>query len=181
MSETEPLFPEPPPPAPDAPKRLPWWLYAIALVLVAGVGVGIWVLVRGDKSDERSAVEVQRDECTRTVTLHFKKDQTDERMRKGAERLRGDSRFESLTTETQQEAYDRFQRIFASQPELLELTRKESLPAIVHLMARKGSTGEQVAPALRQEFADDADVITQEYCHMIGLPTEGVQLPAPTS
>lgn len=47
--------------------------------------------------------------------------------------LRNDSGVESVSYENRDEVYKRFQQLFSSQPELLELTRKQSLPAILHV------------------------------------------------
>lgn len=52
--------------------------------------------------------------------------------------LQGDLRansgaVESVSYENRDAVYARFQRLFSAQPELLQLTRKESLPAILHV------------------------------------------------
>jgi cell division transport system permease protein len=47
--------------------------------------------------------------------------------------LKQNSGVESVSFENQDQVYQRFQRLFSSQPELLQLTRKQSLPAILHV------------------------------------------------
>jgi cell division transport system permease protein len=47
--------------------------------------------------------------------------------------LESDPAVDSVVFESQAEAFQRFQKIFAGQPELLQLTREESLPANFHV------------------------------------------------
>jgi cell division transport system permease protein len=47
--------------------------------------------------------------------------------------LEGNQAVESVVYESQDQAYERFKRIFRSQPELVELARPESLPASLHV------------------------------------------------
>ena len=68
-----------------------------------------------------------------------------------AEELAGDERFESIEQETQAQAYERFKEIYANQPELIELTRPESLPASVILTPVDGLT----ATALMADLEDE--------------------------
>jgi cell division transport system permease protein len=68
--------------------------------------------------------------------------------------LQGDSNVEDVTFENQDQAYQRFQRIFAGQPELLQLTKKETLPATLHV---------------RLKDPDRADVIVQNYSRQPGV------------
>jgi cell division transport system permease protein len=68
--------------------------------------------------------------------------------------LQGDSNVEEVTFENQEQAYQRFQRIFEGQPELLQLTKKETLPATLHV---------------RLKDPDRADVIVQNYSRQPGV------------
>ncbi|ALG06901.1 permease-like cell division protein FtsX [Kibdelosporangium phytohabitans] len=68
--------------------------------------------------------------------------------------LEQDANVELSTFENQDAAFDRFQRVFSGQPELLELTRKESLPAIFHLKLKN---------------PDRANVIVQTYSNKPGI------------
>lgn len=68
--------------------------------------------------------------------------------------LEQDPNVEKPDFENQDAAFTRFQRVFAGQPELLELTRKESLPAIFHLKLKDPSR---------------ADVIVQTYTGKPGI------------
>jgi cell division transport system permease protein len=68
--------------------------------------------------------------------------------------LQGDSNVEEVTFENQEEAYKRFQRIFEGQPELLQLTKKETLPATLHV---------------RLKDPDRADVLVQSYTGKPGV------------
>lgn len=47
--------------------------------------------------------------------------------------LKGNSGVESVSHENRDQVFQRFQELFSSQPELLQLTRKQSLPAILHV------------------------------------------------
>jgi cell division transport system permease protein len=68
--------------------------------------------------------------------------------------LQGDSNVEEVTFENQEQAYQRFQRIFEGQPELLQLTKKETLPATLHV---------------RLKDPDRAEVIVQNYSRQPGV------------
>ncbi len=68
--------------------------------------------------------------------------------------LESDPAVESVKYESQDEAFDRFQQIFKSQPELLQLTRKESLPSNFHV---------------RLKNPDRANVIIQTYTGKPGV------------
>ncbi|MGH3621437.1 MAG: permease-like cell division protein FtsX [Sciscionella sp.] len=50
--------------------------------------------------------------------------------------LRNDSGVESVSYENRDAVYKRFKQLFSSQPELLQLTRRQSLPAILHVKLR---------------------------------------------
>ncbi|MBP2320546.1 cell division transport system permease protein [Kibdelosporangium banguiense] len=68
--------------------------------------------------------------------------------------LQGDSNVEEVTFENQEQAYQRFQRIFEGQPELLQLTKKETLPATLHVRLKEPSR---------------ADVLVQSYTGKPGV------------
>jgi cell division transport system permease protein len=68
--------------------------------------------------------------------------------------LQGDSNVEKVTFENQEQAYQRFQRIFEGQPELLQLTKKETLPATLHVQLKD---------------PDRAEVIVQNYATQPGV------------
>jgi cell division transport system permease protein len=53
--------------------------------------------------------------------------------------LTSDPNVDGVTYESQAQAYERFQKIFAGQPELLALTRQESLPANFHVKLKDTS------------------------------------------
>ncbi|ONI75078.1 hypothetical protein ALI144C_40675 [Actinosynnema sp. ALI-1.44] len=189
---TEPAFSEPPsPPPPPAPKRQPWLLYVIVLVAVAGAGVAVGALIWGGDSrnqateptPEEVRVQAARDLCVRSVNMYFNdRSGADEKMRQAADHLRGDPRFEKVEALTKRENYEKFKRIYANQPELLDLTRPESLPATVNLVVRDGSTGEEVAGALRRKFAQAEVQTLQPYCdNPPGDNPPGSLRPIPTS
>jgi cell division transport system permease protein len=68
--------------------------------------------------------------------------------------LQSDPAVDTVTFESQDQAFDRFQKIFEGQPELLALTRKESLPANFHV---------------RLKDQDRAQVIVQTYTGKPGV------------
>ncbi|RZS41313.1 hypothetical protein EV193_103635 [Herbihabitans rhizosphaerae] len=156
------------------PRRgLPWWVFAVALVLAAGVGFGIGALIwAGDPETMAEPYQpdgfvrlspADYDRCIRGVTVHFDGADTDDRMRAAATRLGEDPRFESVKPRTRAESWEEFKRIFANQPDLLKTARPESLPASVLLVVRENTTSKQVEPQLRAEFPD-SKVVTQDMC-----------------
>ncbi|OXM74396.1 MULTISPECIES: permease-like cell division protein FtsX [Amycolatopsis] len=151
---------------PGATRRtrgIPWWVFVLSLVLAAGAGVGIGALLwAGDSPADRMAKEAH-DRCVHEITVNFTGRNPDPAMTAAADRLRGDARFASVRTRTQQETWAEFQRTFADRPDLLDKARPEALPASLILMTRADTTAEQVAPAVRQQFPD-AEVLATGSC-----------------
>ncbi|GHE99742.1 hypothetical protein GCM10017786_36200 [Amycolatopsis deserti] len=144
-------------------RRVPWWVFVLSIVLVAGAGIGIGALLwAGESSADRAAREAH-DRCVHQVTVYFNSRNPDPAMSAAADQLRGDARFASVRGQTRQEGWAEFQRIFADQPDLLSKSRPEALPASVILMTRADTTAEQVAPEIRQRFPD-AEVRTTGSC-----------------
>lgn len=149
------------PPAVAAARRQPWWLLAVLLVVAASAGLGVGALIwAGDPeppaasypSGFPSLTPEQYDKCVREVSVHFDGDAPDYQMQAAVDKLRNDSRFDSAHGRTQQETYQEFKRLFADDPELVSLTRPESLPATVILTVRPGTTAKQLEKPLQEEF-----------------------------
>ncbi|ONI91180.1 cell division protein FtsX [Actinosynnema sp. ALI-1.44] len=68
--------------------------------------------------------------------------------------LEQDANVEETRYENQDEAFERFKRVFSGQPELLDLTRKEALPGTFHLKLKN---------------PDRANVIVQTYSNKPGI------------
>lgn len=90
------------------------------------------------------------------VIVRFMADNPDAAMQSKAEELAGDERFESIEQETQAQAYERFKVIFADEPELLEVTTPESLPAALWLTPADGLTATALHADLEDELTDPA-------------------------
>ncbi|WP_410624731.1 permease-like cell division protein FtsX [Amycolatopsis sp. cmx-8-4] len=61
--------------------------------------------------------------------------------------LQGNDGVESVVFENQDQAYDRFKKIFESQPELVALTGPESLPASLHVKLKDPDRSESIVQA----------------------------------
>lgn len=164
-----------------------WLIGVCALVLGAGVATAVFLLLGDDEDtaarpwvppaagspvgddkylDEPSIQEYCLDRGGKqTVIAFFDGDDPDSAMTQAATALRTDNRVASVTTETRQQAYQRFKEIFKDQPELVELARPEALPASVTLL-----------PADDVFAGDLADAVTGEY-PAIDSVTAGCRLP----
>jgi hypothetical protein len=158
-------------------RRLVWLIVAAALVLGAGIGAGAtYVLLRDDEDpankpwvppaadspslggNEYSGADAIQRYCLdlggrQTVIAYFDGDDPDLAMRQAVEALDEDDRIDRVTTETRQEAYERFTEIFADQPELLEMARPEALPASVTLLPADDVYPGDLADAITDEFS----------------------------
>ncbi|HET6287905.1 MAG TPA: permease-like cell division protein FtsX [Amycolatopsis sp.] len=87
--------------------------------------------------------------------------ETDEAMRAIAQALREEPKARRVLTETKKEAYERFKKLFANDPELVRLTRPDVLPADVHLLPVAGTDFPALADELRRRFpeAQKVDVL----------------------
>ncbi|MFI7121722.1 permease-like cell division protein FtsX [Amycolatopsis sp. NPDC049868] len=95
---------------------------------------------------------------------------TDDDMMTIAEALRGDLRVMRVYTETKQEAYKRFSALFASQPELLELTGPEALPAVVTVIPMDQTEPDALADQFRTQFPAAQSVKSStEYLSRLGV------------
>ncbi|HEY3466086.1 MAG TPA: permease-like cell division protein FtsX [Amycolatopsis sp.] len=135
-------------------------LPVVALALAAGVGLAFFVaaLVRPPELPvDRNPAPLAGHNLCASVVVYFR---TDEEMRAAAAAFHDDPKARRVFVETQAEAYARFKRIFADQPELLRLTRPDSLPASVSLLAVPGTDLNAWAQELhaRFEHADQVKV-----------------------
>jgi hypothetical protein len=145
-----------------------WGAVAAAVVVAAGAVVAI-VLTGGD-ADDQAAQDVTwtrpaaNDDCPpdgrQLVTAYFQNGSVDAEMRAAAEKLRDDDKAATVMTETQDEAYARFLKIFADRPDLTSLARKEALPASVNVLPVDGVSLNALADHLRDVLpkADDVEV-----------------------
>jgi cell division protein FtsX len=150
-------------------RRAPWWLVAVLVVVGIGVGIGAGALIWAGQVKNvyppgvQALSPEQYDKCVRSVIVYFDGPDPDPVMRDAAAQLRDDERFESVREETRQQAYQRFKKIFADKPDLVDKASPDALPASVNLVVRKGTKGKDVKTALEGEFPD-AEVSTQDYC-----------------
>ncbi|WP_409465073.1 permease-like cell division protein FtsX [Amycolatopsis sp. GA6-003] len=134
-----------------------WYRLATAAVVLAAVAVlggSGWWLFDGRAMDGYALPDGAiplgaHDVCADTVTVNLK---TDAEMTAVARALRGDSRVLRSYTETQQEAYARFRRIFANQPELLRMTGADAMPASVVVVPKDQNATADIAGQFRVQF-----------------------------
>ncbi|TDV54125.1 permease-like cell division protein FtsX [Actinophytocola oryzae] len=135
-----------------------WAAVGVVVAAFAAVTVLAVVTYDGPGTASRPLVpEVPRSSvCLNKVILYF---ETDDEMRDAAARLRTHPQVESLIMETKAEAYERFKKIFADQPELVELARPEALPASVTIRPTPGTDADRLSKRLAADFGrldDDA-------------------------
>lgn len=164
-------------------RRLLWLIVAAVLVFGAGAGTAIFLLrddedtsarpwvppkvesthdvdnqYDADDDEYNSETGIQK-RCLdnggkQTVIAYFDGNDPNPAMRRAAEALREDDQIAWVRTETRQEAYRRFQEIFADEPELAKLARPEAMPASVTLLPADGVYPGDVADAITDEFAE---------------------------
>ncbi|MER6897414.1 permease-like cell division protein FtsX, partial [Amycolatopsis sp. NPDC000740] len=127
---------------------------AVVLAAVAVLGASGWWLFNGRAMDGYALPDGAiplgaHDVCAGTVTISLK---TDAEMADVARALRGDPRVLRSYTETQQEAYARFRRIFANQPELLSTTGADAMPASVMVVPTDQNATARIADQFRVQF-----------------------------
>lgn len=105
------------------------------------------------------------------ISIFFK---TDEQMRKAADQLQTDVRITGIKRETKAEAYVRYKKIFADQPELRDLARPESLPATVGFTP-SGVDKHQLIKELETRFPD-ADQV-KDVCEFSDRMSERMAVP----
>ncbi|MET9259071.1 permease-like cell division protein FtsX [Amycolatopsis sp. NPDC004079] len=139
------------------PRAARWYRLAMAALVLAAVAVlggSGWWLVYGRAVDGYALPDGPiplgtHDVCAGTVTVSLK---TDAEMAAVARALRGDPRVLRSYTETQQEAYVRFRRIFASQPELLKTTGADAMPTSVIVVPKDQNATAGIAEQFRVQF-----------------------------
>jgi cell division protein FtsX len=122
-----------------------WLLAAVAIVFAAAVPTFLQV-------SQVTAVPVEgspKPPCF--IDMYLK---TDDEMRQLAGKLRDDQRVGELTTETKQQAYERFKRIFADQPDLANSSSPETMPAAVRLSPAEGTSKEELIGQLTAEHPE---------------------------
>jgi hypothetical protein len=144
-----------------------WVVGAVAVLFLAAVATTAIVVL--DRITEPPAVAAlprdttpvplgKRELCGIRLVMFI---ETDEDMAVVAQALRDDPKARRVLTETKAQAYERFKKLFASQPERLALTPPEAIPAGVHLLPATGTDPEGWAAELRQRFpqATGVDVL----------------------
>jgi cell division protein FtsX len=65
---------------------------------------------------------------------------------------------ESVTTQTKQESYADFVRMFADQPDVLKTARPAAMPALVKVRPKAGMSASALGDALTQQFPPPAEI-----------------------
>lgn len=148
-----------PEPAPKAPRRLLWVVGVVAVLVVAAAVVTTAAVVLNQVTGKPVPAALPRDtapvplgerELCGLRLLMALSDDTD--MTATAQALRDDPKARRVLTETKAQAYERFKKLFADRPDLLELVTRDTLPAAVHLVPVAGTDVEGWANELRQRF-----------------------------
>ena len=86
--------------------------------------------------------------------------------------LERDPAVDSVVFENRAKAFERFQRIFESQPELLRLTRPEALPASLHVTPKDPSRSDVIVQTYTGKpgvsFVDDQGVFLERFFGVLG-------------
>lgn len=153
-------------------------LAAVAVVVVAAGVVTAIVLSGGDDDETPRAASPTTTTSTSLspleqaclinggtfrVRVYFSQEGTDEHMRRAADALRDDDRVAELTTETQQQAYERFKVVFKDQPDLVEQVRPDSLPASIEALPAEGISNTELARDLEKELTG-VDSVEERAC-----------------
>lgn len=93
------------------------------------------------------------------LVAYFNGDSADTEMQAAATALRGRETVAALSTATRQQSFEHFKVIFKDQPELVRLTRPESLPASIWILLAPNVQTDDLASRLRTEFPA-ADIST---------------------
>ncbi|ANN16687.1 hypothetical protein SD37_14155 [Amycolatopsis orientalis] len=143
---------------PKAPRRL-LWVAGIVAVLFAAAVVTTAVVVLNRVTDPPAPAALPRDTvpvplgkrefCGIHLLMYL---ESDESMTLAAQAFQDDQKARRVLTETKAEAYERFKKLFADRPDLLEVVRPETLSAAVHLVPVAGTDAEAWAKDLRQRF-----------------------------
>ncbi|UMP03984.1 permease-like cell division protein FtsX [Amycolatopsis sp. EV170708-02-1] len=152
---------------PKASRRLLWVVVAAAALVLAAVATTAVVLLNQvaerpvPAALPRDTAPVplgERELCGLRLAMFI---DADEDMVAAARTLQDDQKARRVLTETKAEAYERFKKLFADRPELLELTTPDTLPAVVHLVPVAGTDVPAWADELRQRFpkAKKVDVL----------------------
>ncbi|QUQ65023.1 permease-like cell division protein FtsX [Kutzneria sp. CA-103260] len=64
----------------------------------------------------------------------------------------------SVVTQTQQQTFEEFQRMFADQPDVLKTARPEALPAVVKVWPKAGASASALGDRLTQQFPPPAEI-----------------------
>ncbi|GAA1025312.1 MULTISPECIES: permease-like cell division protein FtsX [Amycolatopsis] len=133
---------------------------AVVLAAVAVLGGSAWWLLGGGSVDGYAlpdgAIPIgDSDVCANTVSVALG---TDAEMAAVARALRGDPRVLRTYIETKQDSYARLRKMFAHQPDLLELLEPDAVPASVTVVPKNQTDTEGLAEQLRVQFPAARDV-----------------------
>jgi len=146
--------------APHRPRRYRLATAAAVLVGTVVLGGSAWLLFGGHDAGGHAVPDGvtplgDRDVCANTVTVML---DTDAQMAAVARALRGDPRVLRAYTETKQEGYARVSTMFADQPDLLEMTGPDAMPASVTVMPKDPADTEKIADQFRVQFPEATSV-----------------------
>jgi hypothetical protein len=132
----------------------------VVLALGAGVGLAFFVaaLLRPpDLPVDTNPVPLAGHNLCASVAVYFR---TDDEMRAAAPSFHDDPKARRVFVETKAEAFVRFKKVFKDEPELLQSTQPDALPATVSLLAVPGTDLKAWARELHARFpnADQVQV-----------------------
>ena len=131
-------------------------MYVVIILVLAGVAlIGVGVVLGLGASTSSQAKPTRQCGKADWVSVYVN---TDDEMSQVQAKIRAEGQVQSVTGLTKQQTYEQYQRMFADQPELLKLTRPDSLPAEVLVVPAPGVTAGDLADRLRKEFPEAKQV-----------------------
>lgn len=126
----------------------------LGVVAVVGVGLLVWSTLSTQAQNQAAAQQhcVQPDE----VDIYLHDDAELPRIQ--AQVLATHQDVESVTTQTKQQSYADFVRMFADQPDVLKTARVDAMPALVKVRPKAGVSAGALGDTLTQQFPPPSEI-----------------------
>lgn len=156
---------------PDRSRRGPVWVAAaLAVLVVAGVVVGLFLTGPGDatpKADPApgtsrpAGTTTASTDCALQVSIEVA---GDDQAAPIVSKLREDPQASSVALQTQQQTYEIFESEFQDEPSLAEIARPQALPAVVWVHPAPGVDPVHLADVYRARFPTAQEVRARSQC-----------------
>ncbi|MFC0543228.1 permease-like cell division protein FtsX [Kutzneria chonburiensis] len=124
----------------------------LGLVAVAGVGILLWSTTTAPTPAAAPQPCLKPDEVD--IYLHNDTDLPQVQ----AQVLATHQDVESVTTQTKQQSYEDFRRMFADQPDVLKTARPDAMPALVKVRPKPGVSASALGDILTRQFPPPAEI-----------------------